>query len=290
MASDSTQTSPTRLMTDEERRARIYEEQVFPLVGQRLVEQLVLGIPIKPQCQVLQIRCGLGGATGELLRQLDQASRIIDLESVPSLVDRSRAKVAAEQIGRRVFFRPQSLATRLPFGDGAFDLVLANVSLAELARPDDFFADLFRVARPGAEVRLASTLRGTWGEFLDVYRDVLVRLGREDALASLRGYTASFPEAGTVSHHLERAGFASVTLQRDHWELVFRSAREFFYAPVIEFGPLARWKQVAGTGAEVQDTFLAVKQAIDTYFAGRPFSVSVEAGVFIAQRAGIPTS
>jgi ubiquinone/menaquinone biosynthesis C-methylase UbiE len=286
MATDSTQTSSARLMTDEERRARIYEEQIFPLVGQRLAEQLVVGIPITPHCQVLQIRCGLGGTTGELLRQLDQASRITDLESAPVLVERSRAKVAPEQIGRRVFFRPQSLATRLPFGDGAFDLILANVALAELARPDDFFADLFRVARPGAQVRLGSTLRGTWGEFLDVYRDVLVRLRREDALASLRGYAASFPEAGTVSHHLEQVGFDSITVQRDHWELVFRSAREFFYAPVIEYGPLVRWTQIAGSGAEVQDTFLAVKQAIDTYFAGRSFSVSIEAGVFIAQKPG----
>jgi hypothetical protein len=52
----------------------------------------------------------------------------------------------------------------------------------------------------------------------------------------------------------------------------------------VEFGPLARWKQIAGKGAEVQDTFLAVKQAIDTYFAGQSFSVSIEAGLFIGQK------
>ena len=140
------------------------------------------------------------------------------------------------------------------------------------------------MARPGAEVRVASPLRGTWIEFLDVYRDVLVRLGREDALASLRGYAASFPEASAVIHQMEQAGLTPVTVQRDHWELVFRSAREFFYAPVVEFGPLARWKQIAGKGAEVQDTFLAVKQAIDTYFSGQSFSVSIEAGLFIGQK------
>jgi hypothetical protein len=135
-------------------------------------------------------------------------------------------------------------------------------------------------------VRVASPLRGTWGEFLDVFRDVLVRLGRDDALASLRGYSASFPEAGGVVHQMEHAGLRPVTVQRDHWELVFRSAREFFYAPVVEFGPLARWKKIAGTGEEVQDTFLAVKQAIDTYFSSQSFSVSIEAGLFIGQKPG----
>jgi hypothetical protein len=87
-----------------------------------------------------------------------------------------------------------------------------------------------------------------------------------------------------VAHHLEHAGFVEAQGRREHWELMFRSAREFFYAPVIELGPLPRWKQIAGKGPEVQDTFLAVKQAIDTYFAGQPFSVSIEAGVFTAKK------
>jgi len=281
---ESAQTSPARKMTDDENRGRLHEEQVFPLIGQRLVERLVDSVPLKPRSQVLQIRCGLGGTTAELLHRLDQASRIISLENAQGLLDRARANVAAEQVGRRVFFRLQNLADRMPFADHAFDLVLANVGLADLARPDEFFADLARVARPEAEVRVASPLHGTWLEFLDVYRDVLVRLGREDALASLRGYAASFPEAAAVVHQMEQAGFKSVNVRRDHWELVFRSAREFFYAPVVEFGPLPRWKQIAGKGAEVQDTFLAVKQAIDTYFSGQSFNVSIEAGLFIGQK------
>jgi ubiquinone/menaquinone biosynthesis C-methylase UbiE len=276
-------TKSARLVTDEERRARLHEEQIFPLVGQHLVEHLIAGMTVRPQAQILQIRCGLGSAISDLLQRLDPSCRIVDLESSPALVDRARARIAAEQYGSRVLFRPQTQGP-LSFDPSSFDLVLANVVLSDLARPEEFDADLFRVARPGAEVRVATLLRGTWNEFIDVYRDVLVRLGREDALASLRGYAASFPEAGTVAHHLEQAGFAEVSARREHWDLVFRSAREFFYAPVIELGPLPRWKQIAGKGAEVQDTFLAVKQAIDTYFAGQPFSVSIEAGVFVGRK------
>jgi ubiquinone/menaquinone biosynthesis C-methylase UbiE len=272
-------------MTDEEKRARVYEEQIFPLVGQRLVEHLIAGVTVKPQAQILQIRCGLGTAVSDLMQRLDPTCRMVDLEASPALVDRARARIASEQFGGRALFRPQGQGP-LSFEPASFDLILANVALSDLARPEEFHADLFRVARPGAEVRVASLLRGTWLEFLDVYRDVLVRLGREDALASLRGYAASFPEAATVVHQLEQAGFAEVSARREHWELMFRSAREFFYAPVIELGPLPRWKQIAGKGAEVQDTFLAVKQAIDTYFAGQPFSVSIEAGVFTAKTPG----
>jgi SAM-dependent methyltransferase len=270
-----------RVMTDEEKRARLYEEQVFPLIGQRLVEHLLAGVTAKPQAQLLQLRCGLGGAFSDLLERMDPSCRVVDLEASPVLAE--RARLAAQQFGSRVLVRPQAPGP-LPFEAASFDMVLANVPLSDLARPEEFLDDLFRVARPGAEVRVATLLRGTWMEFIDVYRDVLVRLSREDALASLRGYAASFPEAGTVAHHLEHAGFVEAQGRREHWELMFRSAREFFYAPVIELGPLPRWKQIAGKGAEVQDTFLAVKQAIDTYFAGQPFSVSIEAGVFTAKK------
>ena len=78
---------------------------------------------------------------------------------------------------------------------------------------------------------------------------------------------------------LERAGFTDVAVEVDRWELLFKSAREFFYAPIIELGPLATWKQIAGgRGDEMQDVFFFVKEAIETYFADTVFSVSVVIG------------
>jgi hypothetical protein len=77
-----------------------------------------------------------------------------------------------------------------------------------------------------------------------------------------------------------------VDVETTHWELVFRTSREFFYAPVIERGPLRQWKALAGKGPEMQDIFLAVKQAIDTYFGGGPFSVGLVAGLFTGVSPG----
>ena len=59
-------------MTDDEKRSRLYEEQVFPLIGRRLVERLVEDAPVKPRLQALQIRCGLGESTTGLLHRLDR--------------------------------------------------------------------------------------------------------------------------------------------------------------------------------------------------------------------------
>lgn len=276
---------PARLLTQQDRLARTYEEQVYPLVGQKVADLLVGGLSLPPRGHLLQIGCGLGDTTAVLLHRLDADSRLIAVEATPALVERARAGLADDVLGKRLFFRAHSLDEKLPFAENGFDRVLANVSLSELSAPAAFLSELVRVTKPGGELRLATPVSGSWGEFLDVYTDVLVRLRRPDAALALAAYRASFPEPEAVAVQLEAAGIGEVAVETVHWELMFRTAREFFYSPVIELGPLGRWKAIAGKGAEMQDTFLAVKQAIDTYFGGTAFSVGLFAGVFSGEKS-----
>jgi ubiquinone/menaquinone biosynthesis C-methylase UbiE len=280
-----TSAGPSHLLTQQEKLARIYEEDVYPLVGQKLADLLTHGLSLPADAHALQIGCGLGTTTTELLQHLGPESRLIAVETSQPFVERARANLPAEYLGRRVFFRAHDLATRLPFADAAFDCTLANVMLAEHPSPPAFVAEAARVTKPGGTLRLSTLLTGTWREFVDVYSDVLVRLGKDEISAALLEYTRTFPEPEALARELESAGFAKVEVETTHWELVFRTGREFFYAPVIERGPLGRWKAIAGKGPEMQDIFLAVKQAIDTYFGGSAFSVSLVAGVFSGVKA-----
>jgi hypothetical protein len=86
-----------------------------------------------------------------------------------------------------------------------------------------------------------------------------------------------------LARWLEQAGFTDVRVEVDRWEVLFRSAREFFFAPLVEMGPLPRWKQLSGRGDEMQDAFFFTKEAIDTYFKGRVFAVSI-AGASVSGR------
>ena len=277
---------PARLRTQQEKLARVFEEGVYPLFGQKLTDLLMANLVLKRNGHVLQMGCGLGTTNTEILQQTDADSRLIAVETTPVFVERARANVPAEYLGRRVFFRAHNLEGKLPFAENGFDHVLANVSLADLAAPGTLVSELVRVTKPGGQLRLATPLAGTWREFLDVYSDVLVRLRRQESVATLAAYVKSYPEPEALAKQMEAAGMAKVAVETTHWELVFRTGREFFYAPVIELGPLARWKAIAGKGAEVQDIFLAVKEAIDTYFAGSAFAVTVVAGIFSGTKAG----
>ena len=121
-------------------------------------------------------------------------------------------------------------------------------------------------------------LRGCWAEFVDVFRGVLRDNHKTDGVAALDRYVASMPEGDAPATALEQAGFRDVEMVVERWELLFKSAREFFFAPVIELGPLPRWKSLVGRGDEMQDIFFFVKEAIDAYFAGGVFAVTVVAG------------
>jgi ubiquinone/menaquinone biosynthesis C-methylase UbiE len=274
------QPRPTRLLTQQDRLARAQDEEVYPLFGQKLADLLVSGLTLRPRAHILQIGCGLGDTTALLTQRMDADSRLIVVETTPALVERARASVDVEHTGKQIFFRAHQLEGKLPFAENGFDHVLANVALAELAAPAAQLAELVRVTKPGGELRLATPLAGTWREFLDVYSDVLIRLRKHEMAEALAAYRTTFPEPEALATGLEAAGMGEVAVETVHWELMFRTGREFFYAPVIELGPLPRWKAIAGKGPEMQDIFLAVKQAIDTYYGGSAFTVSIYAGVF----------
>lgn len=272
------------MQTQQEKQARIFEEEVYPLFGQKLADLLTANLTLASDAHVLQIGCGLGTTTMDVLEKAGPEARLIAVESSSVLSERARTNVAADYLGRRVFFRVLDLDVKLPFADSAFDHVLANVEVSGLASPSGLLFELVRVTKPGGTVRLATPLAGTWREFLDVFSDVLVRLHRQESATALSVYAKAFPEPETLARQLERAGLKDVSVGTTHWDLVFRTGREFFYAPVIELGPLPRWKAVAGKGAEMQDIFVAVKEAIDTYFGTSGFGVSVAAGVFSGRK------
>src|ERR1017187_110442 len=121
----SSQVRPTRLLTQQEKLARGFEEEVYPLFGQKLADLLMANLVLAPSAHVLQIGCGLGTTNTEILQRTDADSRLIAVEPSPVLLDRARANVPAEYLGRRVFFRAHNLEGKLPFADSAFDHVIA---------------------------------------------------------------------------------------------------------------------------------------------------------------------
>jgi ubiquinone/menaquinone biosynthesis C-methylase UbiE len=268
-----------------EKLARIYDDEIAPCWGTRFGKMLLRNLAVPERGQVLDISCGTGYPTIEILRRMSEGSRIIAIDASSAMLDVARRKVAdLGPLGKKgVFFRTESPVPKLSFADDVYDLVVCNLGIDEMPSLETALRDFARVAKLGGEVRCTLPLAGTFQEFHDLYREVLIKHDKHEALERLERNIARYPTSEYVEHCMTSANLTG-GLEVEEFTLLFKSSREFFFAPVIEYGPLNEWKEIAGGGQEMQDVFWYIKEAIDAYFDGRPFHVSVKAGCVIGHK------
>jgi ubiquinone/menaquinone biosynthesis C-methylase UbiE len=272
-----------------EKLARIYDDEIAPVWGTRFGRMILRNLTVPEKGQVLDISCGTGWPTTEILRRMTDGSRLIAIDASSAMLDVARRKVAdLGPLGKKgVFFRTESPIPKLSFADDVYDLVVCNLGLGEMPAIDTALRDFSRVAKRGGEIRCTLPLAGTFQEFHDIYREVLVKHDKHDAIERLDRYIESYPGVEQCETWMRDAGLVP-GIDVEEFTLLFKSSREFFFAPVIEFGPLADWKRIAGDGQEMQDVFWYIKEAIDAYFDGRPFQVTVKAGCIIGTKVAAP--
>ncbi|MBL0217917.1 MAG: methyltransferase domain-containing protein [Myxococcales bacterium] len=268
-----------------EKLARIYDAEIAPVWGTRFGKMLLRNLAVPDRGQVLDISCGTGYPTIEILRRMNEGSRLIAIDASSAMLDVARRKVAdLGPLGKKgVFFRTESPVPKLSFADDVYDLVVCNLGLGEMPSLEVALRDFARVTKKGGEVRCTVPLAGTFQEFNDLYREVLIKHDKHEALERLEKHIARLPTVDHVERCMRSANLTG-GLEYEEFSLLFKSSREFFFAPVIEYGPLAEWKEIAGGGQEMQDVFWYIKEAIDAYFDGRPFQVTVKAGCLIGRK------
>jgi ubiquinone/menaquinone biosynthesis C-methylase UbiE len=260
------------------RLARLYDDEILPAYAAHFATLLLRQIDfarLGPTAHVLEVGCATGHLTCALARRLGDDCHLTAIEEVPAFIPEARMKIERDPDVRMPITFQAGSPIALPFESNAADLMVSNLALAACEDPGAAASEIARVLAPGATAVITAPLAGTWAEFVDLFRDVLREGGKRDSLAAVDRYLASLPNGDTVAGWLEVAGLTDVRVELDRWEILFRSAREFFFAPLVELGPLPAWKQLIGRGEEMQDVFFFTKEAIDTYFKNRVFAVSV---------------
>jgi ubiquinone/menaquinone biosynthesis C-methylase UbiE len=259
--------------------ASVYDADIWPLGPLRAAEPLLRALPRRPRTVALEYGCATGRLARAVAERLDVDSRVVAVDPSPAMID-----VANTTPEPKVTFQAADLSP-LPVPAGSCDLAYSNLAFGELPKPAEALADFTRALKPAGKALVTLPMRGSWAEFLDLYRDVVREHGKHDALAALQAYEKTLPDSGTATRWMETAGLTNVTLETVRWELLFKSAREFFFAPIVELGPLPTWKQITGgRGGEMQDVFFFVKEAIETYFSGMVFSVTMVVGLLQGDR------
>lgn len=102
------------------------------------------GIPVP---SVLDVGCGTGVLSERLLGAFPSC-RLTGVDLSPAMVERARARLAGRAEVR------EADAERLPFHDGAFDLVVCNDSFHHYPDPDRAAFQMWRVLRKGGALVL----------------------------------------------------------------------------------------------------------------------------------------
>lgn len=254
-----------------ERLSRVYHSEIYPLFDHWFTDPLcahIEAVPVKGT-RVLDATVGAGDLSAALVTQAPRL--LVAMDPSGSMLSLA---LEHEALQKHVSFaKGGSIGFPFPFKAKSFDRVFAR------ARADgvDAFAsaaELVRVCAPRGRLAFTTAMQGTWAEPLDLLDEALERRGERAARAALATYKARFPDAEALAACLKKLELAEVAVSIERKQVLFRSGREFFFSSLVELGPLRLWKALVGKGEPLQAAFAAVKDAIDTYYSGRPFTVT----------------
>ena len=271
--------------TYHEKMAKVYDKEILPTWSSRFGKLLLKNLPFPADGMVLDVMCGTGYPAVEFMRAHPESqARIIAIDSAGPLLDEARKK-AVDFFGKRLFFRSENPEKSLSFAAEVFQVTYSNLGLMIYGKPQHNLIEMSRVTRSQGMVGVTLPLAGSWLEFFDIYREILVKRDLYELLKRLDEYVdKQFPKIETVTEWMQKAGLRNIQTETERFELLFKSGREFFYSSLVEFGPLPDWKRVVENPNEVNDIFAEINDAIDTHFKGLVFSVTIEAGCFTGQK------
>jgi len=262
----------------QEKLSSVYEKEIEPVWSDKFGNLILRKLQLpSSKGMLLDVACRAGQLSYEIIKKHPDGIRIIAIDPSSLFLNLARKRVGSFS-GSKIFFRTEDPMNGLSFADEVYDVTFCNLAITEFKDPTLSISEFSRVTKPNGQVLFTLPLRGTWMEIFDIFREVLTKIDEYDILGRVDTYEKeNFPEADEVKVWAENAGLQNITIETERFELLFKSAREFFYSPVVEFGPLDDWKKFIPDRVLLKKVFKDIENSIDTLFKGMVFPVTVEA-------------
>src|SRR3954465_7515506 len=105
--------------------AKIYDTEIMPIWSTKFGKLMLRHLALPAKASVLDVGCGTGYPSLEILKKMDEQGRIIAIDASSPMLDEARAKAGALS-GKRIFFRSENALPKLSFTDDVYDLVVCN--------------------------------------------------------------------------------------------------------------------------------------------------------------------
>jgi ubiquinone/menaquinone biosynthesis C-methylase UbiE len=260
--------------------ARVIDREIAPIWHDRFARLIIRNLPNSSDVIALDIHCGVGRTTAELLHRLGATARVLAIEPDDTLIELARTRMRPEW-KNRVYLKVGDFDDITAMADDSYNLVVANLVLGETGDLGSALTEMIRVNRIGGRILATVPVAGSWNEVEDIFSEVLRDAGLHDAVRRLERLRDLRPTGPKLAETVRKLGVAEddFVIEQERFQMLFPSGREFLFAPVVEHGPLRLWKAVIGKDGSPQELFWRLKEAIDTYYTGHVLAVNVLAGL-----------
>jgi SAM-dependent methyltransferase len=123
------------------------------ITAAELTARFVDAVEGGPAATLLDVACGPGIVTAGIAAK---AKAVVAFDLTPEMLRQAQQRCGTAGRGNVTF--QQGSATALPFPDGSFDGVVTRLSVHHFDAPQAVLKEMFRVARPGAQLVLADVI------------------------------------------------------------------------------------------------------------------------------------
>ncbi|HWF39721.1 MAG TPA: class I SAM-dependent methyltransferase [Candidatus Acidoferrales bacterium] len=133
-------------------------QEFLDRIDDTFVDHALRLIAGKERGRALDIGCGPGQIVLKLARRL-KLWKFVAVDRAPNMIAQARENlIGVKEAAGRVEFQENN-GNQLAFADETFDFVMCNSVLHHFAQPRNLFAEMARVAKPGAAILLRDLRR-----------------------------------------------------------------------------------------------------------------------------------
>jgi ubiquinone/menaquinone biosynthesis C-methylase UbiE len=232
--------------------------------------------------KLLDAECGTGGYAVDLALRVGKDAEVTGVDASEERLALARGKAVVKKVKQINFQSGKLQSLGLPANE--FDWIVADASLTPASEIGAVFAELQRVAKPGAPIALKLTTRGSFDEFFSVFWETLNELDLIEYTPQLETLITERLTASDAEQLAAATGLKQVRSVTQNERLEFPTGAEFLVAPLIETNFLGDWLALLPDDTTRARVLQKLPEVIDRARAAMDFDVSIKATLIIAQK------
>jgi ubiquinone/menaquinone biosynthesis C-methylase UbiE len=253
---------------------------IAPDWGERFAELIDEHVKLPKEGRALYVAAGTGAHAMALQERAGPKLSLLCVDENSECIELAQAKATATNEGTE--FRLAQL-DQLDLPDNNFDLVVGNASLVSLAKIRRMFAEMVRVAAPGATIALALPTASSYGEFFSIYWEALHNRGLASHEADVERLITGMPTVTEVEQMAEAEGLKDIASWTRIEEFDYDSGEQFLGSPLVAEFLMREWLALVPE-SDRADLFAEITRLINEERHEAEFALSVKATLVVGQK------